>query len=432
MYGLRRMLVGGRGARLLALLVGTLLLTGTPLAVAPAALAQEEPTLDTDDPYCTSNPRITSEQQAREFEGRCILTPEEKERKEKEQAAEPEEAILPQQRNPTPDGSNAPDESQRERLYEEASGDPDDGLQTAEEAGDAPGGVVGWGLDIFDAIMGHLYEKAVEEPGAEAARYVTEDALALPETGEGGLSETYEKISDAVKPGAVPAMLLLGYLIMFRGTNYNAAYTAQSSLPKVFVFVVGLGFFPELVDMLVDIAGGLTQVLVTDEGVQGFIGGAFETSGGEPGKAGGTAVLAVFGQVVMTLMLILVGFTSVLKNVIFGLLFVGGPVPMFFYAVPGMAGVAAAWFRAVIACLLLPVLFAAEIGIGAVMAKTPSLVFGGPAGDTPLASVVIGIVVLYAMWQTPRQLLSWAFSGHWASGGFVSRFVAGYVLKKAR
>jgi hypothetical protein len=84
-----------------------------------------------------------------------------------------------------------------------------------------------------------------------------------------------------------------------------------------------------------------------------------------------------------------------------------------------------------IACITLPLVFAAEFAIGALMINNPGSVFGeGLGNDTTFSALLITIVVFYMVWRTPKHMLSWALTGYSAGPGMVSSVVKSVIVKR--
>ncbi len=420
---------------ILMTLLAVLILLGGALTLPAAVIAQETTTpegsqnesWDSDDPACQGLQRPGTTQAADELSDRCMKTPEEKQQDAQDRQAaeegggdtngEDESGMngVPEgyQRNAGPAGAATPTEEQSDSA--------DENYDTTQDTMTEPGGFTGLAVSAFEAILEKLYDKAVTEPTEDITAFLTDEAFDLPETDQGGLKEKYDAFADLVKPGAIPVMLVLGYLMMFQGANYNAAVAAQSSLPKIFLFVVGLGFFPELADMLRDISSGLAQVLVSKEGIESFISGSLK----EGGEGGMNGALMVANRIIMVVILVLVVLATAIKNLAFSVLWVFGPLPMLLWAIPQTASIAASWARCMAACFALPVIYAAIIGVGTLLAETPSLAFGtDDPGNT--TAIIIGIGTMYAVYQAPKQLMSWALGGY--SGG--SGVMKSIILKR--
>ena len=402
-------------------------------SLAPGAQAQEATSpqnsegesWDRDDPACV-NAQPRSEQEAKELSDRCMKTPEEKEqdaadRGEAERASEDDESGrngIPEgfQRNAGPGDAATPTEEQA----------ADDNFDENQDAITEPGGFTGMAVGAFQAILEWLYGVAVEQPSEELSRVITEEAFQSPDLEANGIGGFYEKFSDVVKPGAVLVMLYVGYLMMYQGASYNANVTVQNVLPKIFVFFAMIGFLPELMGMLNDLTQGLSQSFVSQGTVETFLTGRGSAahSGAEQG------FLAVIANAAAFVMMLLVVFVCGIKNILQTQLYVLAPLAMLMWAAPGLSDIAAAWARALIACIVLPLVFAVEFAIGAVMINNPGSVFGeGLGNDSVIGSVIVTIVVLYLVWRTPKHMLAWSLTGYSASPGIVATMTKSVVLK---
>lgn len=395
-------------------------------SLAPGVMAQESTTpeggggesWDRDDPACV-NAQPRSEQEAEELSEKCMKTPEEKEqdaqdRQEREEANVDDESGqngVPEgyQRNAGPGGAASPTEEQVASA--------DDNFDQNQDAITDPGGFTGMAVGAFQAILEWLYGVTVEEPSKELSRVITEEAFQSPDLEANGIGGFYEKFSDAVKPGAVLVMLYVGYLMMYQGASYNANVTVQNVLPKIFIFFAMIGFLPELIGMLNDLTQALSQAFVSQGTVETFLlgQGSAAHSGAEQG------FLAVIANAAAFVMMLLVVFVCGIKNILQTQLYVLSPLAMLLWAAPGLSDLAGAWARAMIACLTLPLVFAIEFAIGAVMINNPGSVFGqGLGNDSVVGSVIVTIVVLYVVWRTPKHMLAWSLTGYSASPGIVA------------
>ena len=423
-------------ALLAALVLGTAMLS----LAAPTVRAQEttnpegsqNESWDRDDPACVgAQPR--SEGEVKELEDHCMKTPEEKEQdaQDREAAQEGGDANgedesgmngVPAgyQRNAGPGDAATPTEEQSDSA--------DENYDTTQDAITEPGGFTGLAVSAFQGILEWLYGVTVEAPSKEISRVLTEEAFQMPDLDDGAIGGFYDDVSDAVKPGAVLVMLYIGYLLMYQGASYNANVAVQNVLPKIFVFFAMIGFLPDLLKMLTDLTSGLSQAFVTQDGLEAFLSGQ-----GSAGSHSGDdqAFMFVVGHAVALVMMILVLFVCGIKNIVYTQLYVLGPLAMLAWAVPQLSDLAAGWARAMIACIILPLVFAAEFAIGAVMINNPGSVFGeGFGNDTTITALLITSVVFYIVWRTPKHMLSWALSGHSASPGIVSHVVRSVVVRR--
>jgi hypothetical protein len=418
-------------ALLVFLALGFALLT----SLAPGVHAQEGATpeggggesWDREDPACV-NAQPRSAQEAEELSERCMKTPEEQEadardREEAEEASGDDESgqngvSEGYQRNAGPGDTTSPTDEQAEsadEIYDEN-----------QDATTEPGGFTGMAVGAFQAILEWLYGVTVEAPSKELSRVITEEAFQSPDLEANGIGGFYERFSDAVKPGAVLVMLYVGYLMMYQGASYNANVTVQNVLPKIFVFFAMIGFLPELVGMLNDLTQALSQSFVSQGTVETFLTG--EGSAAHSGPEQG--FLAVIANAAAFVMMLLVVFVCGIKNILQTQLYVLSPLAMLLWAAPGLSDLAGAWARAMIACLTLPLVFAVEFAIGAVMINNPGSVFGeGLGNDSVVGSVIVTIVVLYVVWRTPKHMLAWSLTGYSASPGIVAQTTRTLVTK---
>ena len=307
-------------------------------------------------------------------------------------------------------------------LAEQGAMEDDEPERLAED----PGGFTGMAVGAFQAILEWLYGVTVEQPSKEVSRLITEEAFQSPDLDANGIGGFYEKFSDVVKPGAVLVMLYVGYLMMYQGASYNANVTVQNVLPKIFVFFAMIGFLPELMGMLNDLTQALSKSFVSQGTVETFLTG--QGSAAHSGVEGG--FLAVIANAAAFVMMLLVVFVCGIKNILQTQLYVLSPLAMLLWAAPGLSDIAGAWARAMIACTTLPLVFAVEFAIGAVMINNPGSVFGeGLGNDSVIGSVIVTIVVLYVVWRTPKHMLAWSLTGYSASPGIVATMTKSVVLK---
>jgi hypothetical protein len=136
----------------------------------------------------------------------------------------------------------------------------------------------------------------------------------------------------------------------------------------------------------------------------------------------GAGFLNIVLAIVFTIVGLGVVLAAVLKNILFPLLFIAGPFALASSVIPGVNHLAASWFRAVLACAAIPVLWSLELGIGSVIVSSPEAIFGdmvdvlGAWSDGIFTSVG-AILVLYVMHKTPFKVLEWAFESYDSSRG---------------
>lgn len=297
-----------------------------------------------------------------------------------------------------------------------------------EQLADDPGGFTGMALGAFQEILDWLYGVTVEKPSKEMANFMSEEAFETPDPTGGPIGDFYQKVSNLAKPGALLAMLYCGYLMMFQGARYDSNVTVQNMLPKVFIFFAMIGFLPDLLNMLNDLTSGLGEAFVNEDGLEAFLSGA-----GSAGSHSGDdrAFMFILGHAVALVMMILIVFMTGLADILYSQLYVLSPLAILAWLFPQLSDLAAGWARAMLACILLPLVFAAEFAIGAVMINNPGSVFGtGGGNDSTLTALLITIVMFYIVWRTPKHMLSWAVTGYSAGSGMVSKVVKAAVFKK--
>lgn len=297
-----------------------------------------------------------------------------------------------------------------------------------EQLADDPGGFTGMALGAFQEILDWLYGVTVEKPSEEMANFMSEEAFETPDPTGGPIGDFYQKVSNLAKPGALLAMLYCGYLMMYQGARYDSNVTVQNMLPKVFIFFAMIGFLPDLLNMLNDLTSGLAEAFVNQDGLEAFLSGA-----GSAGSHSGDdrAFMFILGHAVALVMMILIVFVCGLADILYSQLYVLSPLALLTWLFPQLSDLAAGWARAMLACILLPLVFAAEFAIGAVMINNPGSVFGtGGGNDTTLTTLLITIVMFYIVWRTPKHMLSWAVTGYSAGSGMVSKVVKAAIVKR--
>jgi hypothetical protein len=128
---------------------------------------------------------------------------------------------------------------------------------------------------------------------------------------------------------------------------------------------------------------------------------------------------------------------AILKNIMFQLLFIAGPFALAASVIPQTSSLAASWFRGVLACAAIPVLWSIELGIASVIVASPEVLFGEMAGalggwGDGVFTTVGAIVILWIMYKTPFKVLEWAFesydSRHGPWRGIVKSLAVGTAL----
>lgn len=257
---------------------------------------------------------------------------------------------------------------------------------------------------------------------------VMQTAFTLPSM-DGELLDKYDAMVDTVKPGIIVGVLFVSLGMMLAPANRGTQHALLSGLPKVFLVGAALAFFPEFVTMMTDITGGLGG----EFGAQAEVGKAFGDiladaaffataatifSGMNPGIGA-----IVMGVVLLPLLflLILVWAVGIVVDFLFAVLVMLGPVCLICWPMPGLQTITVVWFRALMACFLIPLIFSVEAAVGSWIVGAPSILTNsGQSGEDwapALASIVL-IVLILIMAATPKMVLNWAFGG--AMGGSFS------------
>lgn len=329
------------------------------------------------------------------------------------------------QKDMTEDGAGEPSG----QSAEEESGESGDLGGACPEVGIASllsGGLGDAAVDMLVCMLSWSYENGIRAGGEEVGGYLAKSAFGLPAP-EGEILARYEQMVSSVKPGILVGMLALGVMMMVQSANYNVAYASQHGLPKL-VFAAGaLVFFPDIMRMVSELSGGVATGFVGEA----ELGGAMRdliVAGFQSG--GPLSVFMIIGQVAVLLMAVLVVVVAALKNVLFALLFIVGPLAMILSVVPGMGGVASAWVRGVLACAAIPLLYSVEVTIGSWAVRAPEMIFGA-AGGLPVFKILVACVLLWLMWKTPFAVLGWAFhsySGPNVGSGMFSQIAKGVAV----
>jgi hypothetical protein len=335
------------------------------------------------------------------------------------------------------DGDGNPNEADTD---EEKPGDAggDEATEGAQEqdSGDDGGLVEQIGMDVFGSIMTSIVEKVSEAAAALVEKFLTDAAFTLPDP-QGEINLFYDKMSGVVQPGAIVLLLLTGLMLTLRGTNYNTAYATQNALPKIVFFFGALAFFPEVMAMISDLTQGIASALLDPSEISAAFQKLLSSAGtgalfaGATGAAtGGTisgalaifaGIIAVVGAVLCFLLVLL----NIFKGFMFGALFIAGPLALFAYPIPALSGLATQWFKGMLACTAIPLLWSLEAAIGTAIIADPAMIFGDVPG-VGLYSTLVLLILMWMMIKTPFKVLEWAFFGYSSGNSFV-----GHVAKAA-
>lgn len=287
---------------------------------------------------------------------------------------------------------------------------------------------------VLTTVVTDIVEKISDAAAALVENFLTEAAFTLPDP-TGDIRDFYDKVGTVVQPGAIVLLLLTGLMLMLRGANYNTAYATQSALPKIVFFFAALAFFPKVMKMISDLtqalAGALLDPAQISDAFQRLLGeaggGLLFTAAATTATGGGAAgalaivggIVAVVGAVFCFLLVLL----NVFKGFMFGALFIAGPLALFLYPIPALSGLATQWFKGMLACTAIPLLWSLEAAIGTAIIADPTMVFGEGAGMSLYGALVL-LVLMWVMIKTPFKVLEWAFFGYSSGNGF-----AGHIAK---
>ncbi|WP_119070001.1 hypothetical protein [Rubrobacter indicoceani] len=291
------------------------------------------------------------------------------------------------------------------------TGSPTEAPETVPDAGGLGGMVLGFFTDILEWLWDNTFGFALETMSEAFETSV----LALPDLqGRSDLIGLYTQGVEKLRPAILVGILLLGILLMVRGDSYDLAYAGFHGLPKLLGVGMAMAFLPQFMGEFADITAGIS--------------GAFSPSGGNVDSAGRELFKAAVGNqvsianvfnIVLLIAAVWVGglvlIVSLLKNILYVILFIAGPFALVASLVPGLSSLAGSWFRGVLACAAIPALWSIELGIGTLVVRSPEAIFGDQADALGFISsgavVSIGaIVTMWIMYKTPFKVVEWAFN----------------------
>jgi hypothetical protein len=322
---------------------------------------------------------------------------------------------------PGEDGFGGPDTtSDEEREEEERQAEERPGLR---EFMTDP---VGASVKMFKAMLEWAFEAAVGQGLEDVGKALQESAFGLPEPA-GPLIDLYEQIADFVRPVVLIAILLLGTLMMMHSARYDVAYATQNALPEIAFTAVILVFFPTFMNMVSDLSGLLASGVVGESTLDAASTKVMTDVFSEMDPDAATLMIAA-----TAIAMLVVGFmvmcVCLLKNVFFAILFVIGPFAIVLRVVPGLGDIFGAWFRGILACAIIPVLYSVEIMVGSWIVSAPEIVTQTNSDNNGLFAMLTGVCVLWVMWKTPFKVLGWAFSSY-SGKGTISSVAKTLVVK---
>lgn len=334
-----------------------------------------------------------------------------------------------------------PASSTEEAIPEDTSG----GLTSPQPAAEEPtdetsgeetagmGGVGGMVLDWFQGILRWIFDNTV---GAlvEAVGEALRDSILPLEKPSGEVVGLYRTLSDQMRPAILVGILVLGLLMTIQTTRYDVAYASFSGLPRLLGAAVALAFLPQFMEILTGLSTGISAAFFPD-------GAQMKDAYAELWKARlatlvtGTGILTILLEIGLLVVGFLVVIVAMLKNIVFNLLFIVAPFALVGSLLPGLSPLAASWFRGILACAAVPVLWAIEIGVGVFVVRSPGAIFGDYASSAGffsdgVATTLAAILVLWIMYKTPFKLLEWAFNIQ-LGGGLTGAVVKGVAIRGA-
>lgn len=282
--------------------------------------------------------------------------------------------------------------------------------------GDGEGPINGLAIGMFEAIWGFIADRiegAAKAQAEDMSEQITEGRYML-DPPNNGLVAVYEDTSNWAKPGAIALLLVLALSMTLRATNYNTAYAAQTGIPKIVVVLAGIAFFPEIIDMIAGLTRSMSEAVVDEAALQEGLQTVYT---GNMLRPGGITSVVWIAKLILSVLII---FAIAVRNLLFGILFVIGPLAMIFHAIPRFSDVAAAWLRGMLACFAISVLWALEFGIGFRFVADPDLIFSDGIGSG-LLPVMLSLGIVYLVWKTPWWVYQWAFYSYSTGGGSGAR-----------
>ncbi len=285
---------------------------------------------------------------------------------------------------------------------------------------------VGSAVKMFQAMLKWAFEAAVGKGLEDVGKALQESAFGLPEP-SGPLIELYEQIADFVRPVVLIAILLLGTLMMMHSARYDVAYATQTALPEIAFTAIILVFFPTFMNMVSDLSGLLASGVVgestLDTASTKVMTDVFSEM--DPDAASLMIAATAIAMLVVGFMVMCV---CLLKNVFFAILFVIGPFAIVLRVIPGLGDIFGAWFRGILACAIIPILYSVEIMVGSWIVSAPEIIMQTDGSNNGLFAMLTGVCVLWVMWKTPFKVLGWAFSSY-SGKGMASSVAKTLVIK---
>lgn len=309
-----------------------------------------------------------------------------------------------------------PSEPQSEQSGSDQQIGADDG--ESDDSGGPIAGIMTDGLiGVRDTFMGFIERWAEAKAENLADQLIDGRYMIHPPSDE--LTDFYADTAGWVKPGAIALLLALALSMILRTADYNTAYAAQYGIPKIIAVVAGIAFMPDLIALAADLSQSMAAQLVDEEAVangyeQLLLGTGGRLSVGIPFGGPGLTLVAVLIKAILGLLIL---FAVAVQTLVFGILYVLGPLAIFFYAIPAMAEIAVAWMKGMVACFAISILWAVIFGFGFRFVGNPWMLTGGQQSFGEFLPLLMSIGVLYLAWKMPWKVFSLAFASYSPSGG---------------
>jgi hypothetical protein len=257
---------------------------------------------------------------------------------------------------------------------------------------------------------------------ADAGRELSNLVFGLPNVQGTQIGALYEASTSEAKPAVLVGILILALLMTVRGANYNMAYAAHSGLPKVIYVMLALAFLPEFLDIMAGIATALGMDVFSEQQIgpalSKMVTDATSLNASDIFTGGPSVetILVLIALVPMLGMVVVVLIVSLIKQMFYVLLVVTGPYALICYLFPGLNAITGAWFRGIVACAVIPLLYALEIKIGTTLVSNSAGLLGDGTSQIVAINVLITLILLWVMWKTPFKVLEWAFQGMYSPG----------------
>lgn len=295
-------------------------------------------------------------------------------------------------------------------VGEDKSGSEDGG----ESSGDGDGGFLnGIAVDMMKSIMGWIndgIEQEAQKRAADLSSQLTQGRYMI-EPPNNQLTTLYDNTADWAKFAAIPLLLLLGLAMALNGANYNTSHAVQTGLPRIITMMAGMAFMPEIIGVVADMTQSISNAVIDVDSMQA----GFErlATGERVRRLAPGLMVAVW--IIKGVLSVLLLFAIAMQNLIFGILFMVGPIAIIFYAVPRFSDIAAAWFRGILACFAISVLWALEFGFGYRLVGDPTLLYENTGWR--YLPLILSLGILWLAWKTPWWVYQWAFYSYSAGGG---------------